>query len=104
VEVRFYFYMPRGTAKKHGLPSHCHVALLPFLALLVALERLVPRFPRTVERLLCWWLDIVTVFRMRPCDVFICMSGIYVNAPQFARGRYGADHSASGEEAHSVAI
>jgi starch synthase len=91
VEIHFYSYVPRKRAEKFGLPSRCHVALLPFLFPLVAWERLFPRlFPRALERLMCWALDMVTIFRMRPCDVFICMSGIYLQAPRFARWRYGA--------------
>jgi alpha-maltose-1-phosphate synthase len=91
VDVRFYSYVPRKRAKTFGLPNHCHVALLPFLLPLVALERLLPRlFPRIIERLLCWALDFLVILRMRPCDVFICMSGMYVQAPRFAQWRYGA--------------
>jgi glycosyltransferase involved in cell wall biosynthesis len=37
-----------------------------------------------------WALDLLTILRMRPCDVFICMSGVYLQAPRFARWRYGA--------------
>jgi starch synthase len=90
-EVRFYSYVPRKRAEAFGLPPRCHVALLPFLFPLVALERILPwLFPRTVERFLCWALDIVTILRMQRCDVFICMSGIYLQAPRFAKWRYGA--------------
>ena len=91
VEVHFYSYVPRKRAEKFGLPSRCHVALLPFLFPLVAWERLFPRlFPRIIERLMCWALDMLTILRMRPCDVFICMSGMYLQAPRFAQWRYGA--------------
>src|SRR5947209_8302356 len=31
VDVRFYSYVPRKRAEKFGLPSRCHVALLPIL-------------------------------------------------------------------------
>ena len=91
VEVHFYSYVPRKRAEKFGLPSRCHVALLPFLFPLVAWERLFPRlFPRIIERLMCWALDMLTILRMRRCDVFICMSGMYLQAPRFAQWRYGA--------------
>jgi glycosyltransferase involved in cell wall biosynthesis len=67
------------------------VSLLPLVFPLVALERLFPKLlPQATERLLCWALDIATILRMRPCDIFICMSGVYVQAPRFARWRYGA--------------
>jgi glycosyltransferase involved in cell wall biosynthesis len=91
VEVHFYSYVPRKRAEKFGLPRRCHVALLPFLFPLVVWERLFPRlFPRALERVMCWALDVLTICRMRPCDFFICMSGIYLQAPRFARWRYGA--------------
>jgi starch synthase len=91
VDVRFYSFVPRISAERFGLPGRCHVALLPFMFPLVASERLLPRlFPRVIERLMCWALDLVTILRMRPCDVFICMSGMYLHAPQFAKWRYGA--------------
>jgi glycosyltransferase involved in cell wall biosynthesis len=91
VDVRFYSYVPRKRAKHFGLPAHCHVALLPFLFPLIAVERLFPRFlPRTIERLMCWALDTLVILRMRRCDVFICMSGMYLSAARFAKWRYGA--------------
>jgi len=91
VEVRFYSYVPRKRAETFGLPGRCHVALLPFLFPLVALERLLPRlFPHITERLRCWGLDIVTLLRMRHCEIFICMSGMYVHAARYAKWRYGA--------------
>ena len=91
IDVRFYSYVSRGRAQMFGLPHRCHVALLPFLWPLVALERLFPRLlPRTVERLMCWALDSLVILQMRPCDVFICMSGMYLQAPRFARWRYDA--------------
>lgn len=90
-EVNFYSYVPRKRALEFGLPAQCHVALLPILFPLVAMERLFPRcFHRLTEFLLCWALDIVVIFRMRPCDIFICMSGIYLLAARYAKWRYGA--------------
>jgi glycosyltransferase involved in cell wall biosynthesis len=65
--------------------------MLPFLFPLVAAQQLFPRIlPRMVERLTCWALDMVAILRMRKCDVFVCMSGIYLKAPRFAKKRYGA--------------
>jgi glycosyltransferase involved in cell wall biosynthesis len=91
VDVRFYSFVPRRMAQGFGLPGPCHVALLPVLFPLVAWQRLLPRlFPGVIERLLCWALDFATMVRMRSCDVFICMSGMYLYAPRFAKWRYGA--------------
>jgi glycosyltransferase involved in cell wall biosynthesis len=91
MEVRFYSYVSRTRAAKFGLPGHCHVALLPFLFPLAAFQRLLPKVaPRTIERLMSWTLDLLVILRMQPCDVFVCMSGIYLQAPRYAKRRYGA--------------
>jgi glycosyltransferase involved in cell wall biosynthesis len=89
--VRFYSFVPWWMARKFQLPYRCHVSLLPFLFPLVMAERLAPRLaPNLIERLTCYALDVMVILRLRPCDVFICMSGLYVWAPRYARWRYGA--------------
>jgi glycosyltransferase involved in cell wall biosynthesis len=91
VDVRFYSYVPRKRAEIFGLPKRCHVGFLPFLFPFIGLERLLPGLlPRLIERCTCWGLDLLAILRMRPCDVVICMSGIYLLAPKFAKRRYGA--------------
>jgi alpha-maltose-1-phosphate synthase len=90
-EVSFYSYVTRKRASSFGLPTRCHVALFPFLFPLVAWERVFPRFLSDfIEQAMCWALDAVVILRMRKCDVFICMSGLYLQAPRYARWRYGA--------------
>jgi glycosyltransferase involved in cell wall biosynthesis len=90
-EVKFYSYVPQKRAASFGLPTRTHVALLPILFPFVAMERRFPRYcHRLSEFLLCWALDICVIFRMRPCDVFICMSGLFLLAPRYAKWRYGA--------------
>ena len=50
-----------------------------------------PRFtPRMQERVLFALLNRAVMLRLRPCDVFICMSGYYLEAARFAKQRYGA--------------
>jgi glycosyltransferase involved in cell wall biosynthesis len=39
---------------------------------------------------MCWALDLLVILRMHRCDVFICMSGIYLAAARFSKWRYGA--------------
>jgi starch synthase len=90
-EVRFYSYVPKRRAKVFGLPKRCHVGLLPYVFPLVWWERVFPNScPSVVERLMCLTLDRLVKWKMRPCDVFICMSGIYVVAARYAKARYGA--------------
>lgn len=91
VAVDFYSYVPKKRAETFGLPGRCHVALLPMLFPLVAWQRLAPKLlPRTIERLMSWALNALVIIRMRPCDVFVCMSGIYLEAARYAKYRYGA--------------
>jgi glycosyltransferase involved in cell wall biosynthesis len=42
------------------------------------------------QRVLYALLNRAVIERLRPCDVFICMSGIYLEAARFAKERYGA--------------
>jgi starch synthase len=89
--VRFYSHVPRTRARHFGLPDECHVSLLPFALPAIAWQRLIPRLmPRMRERILYALLNRGVMLRLRPCDVFICMSGIYLEAARFAKERYGA--------------
>ena len=91
VEVKFYSYVTKRRAREFGLPEVCHVGLLPYLWPLVAWERLLPRvFPRTIERFLCWALDVALIFTLQPCDILICMSGLYLSAPKHAKEKFRA--------------
>jgi len=90
-EVRLYSFVPRRRACAFGLPARCHVALLPLVFPLVAWERLLPKVARDLrERWLHKALDWAVRVRLRRCDVFIFMSGIYLEAPRAARRRFGA--------------
>jgi glycosyltransferase involved in cell wall biosynthesis len=61
--------------------------LLPLLAW----ERLAPNvLPALREHWLHATLNWATILRLRRCDVFICMSGIYLEAARVAKRRYGA--------------
>jgi starch synthase len=90
-EVVFYSYVPERRAVAFGLARRCQMGLLPYVFPLVWWERALPRvFPSVAERLMCWVLDRLASWKMQPCDVFICMSGIYVAAARHAKERYGA--------------
>jgi glycosyltransferase involved in cell wall biosynthesis len=89
--VRFYSYVPRARARRFGLSDECHVSLLPLVLPVVAWGRLMPRLmPRMWERLLYALLDRGLMMRLQPCDLLICMSGMYLEAARFAKERYGA--------------
>ncbi len=89
--VKFYSYVPRARARRFGLPDKCHVPLLPLVLPAVAWQRLMPRLmPRMRERVLFAMLNRAVIMRLHHCDVFICMSGIYLEAARFAKDRFGA--------------
>ncbi len=89
--VRFYSYVPRSRAERFGLPRECHVALLPVLAPFLVLQRLLPRrSARLFDRSIYHAANRAVAMRMKPCDVFIGMSGVYLEAADAARARYGA--------------
>lgn len=90
-EVRFYSFVPKQRAMKFGLPADCHVSLLPFTAPLMAWDRLLPHVGREArEQLTYAALNRAVILRMQPCDVFIFMSGIYLEAASEARRRFAA--------------
>ena len=90
-EVRFYSWVPRRMALSYGLPARCHVNLLPLLAPLVAWQRFSPRVAPTLrERLITEAIDRTIAAVLEPCDVFIGMSGLILNAARAARRNHGA--------------
>ena len=90
-EALFYSYVPVGRAERFGLPANCQRSLLPFVAPLVAWQNCMGNvFPGLQEKLMAHGLNRSTMMRLGPCDVFICMSGLYLEAAQYARRRYGA--------------
>jgi glycosyltransferase involved in cell wall biosynthesis len=89
--VDFYSYVSKARALKFGLPSACHRSLLPMALPALALERFAPAVaPVTRERLLYKSLNLGVMTRLRACDLFIAMSGIYLEAARFAKRRFGA--------------
>jgi starch synthase len=89
--VDFYSYVPKTQALRFGLPSACHRSLLPFVLPALALERFAPAVPPSIrEWFLYKSLNLAVMARLRACDVFIGMSGIYLEAAHFAKRRFGA--------------
>jgi glycosyltransferase involved in cell wall biosynthesis len=90
-EVRFYSFVPRRRALSFGLPGECHVSLLPFVFPLLVWQRLLPKAGRVLREWLFYKaLNQAVMLRMEHCDVFIFMSGIYLEAACAARKRFGA--------------
>ena len=89
--VKFYSCLPTARVCKFGLPKECHVSLLPFAAPVLAWNHAASWLaPHIRERILNAILDRAVMMRLAPCDVFICMSGIYLEAAREAKRRYDA--------------
>jgi glycosyltransferase involved in cell wall biosynthesis len=90
-EVSFHSYVPRKRAERFGLPSHCHRGLLPIVAPLVVWQQYAQNIlPAAQERAMAYALDAAVTATLAPCDVFICMSGMYLEAARYAKKRFGA--------------
>ncbi len=90
-EVSFYSYVPLRRAMQFGLPRKCHRSLLPFVAPVLLWERVAPKLaPRLREWVMFRLLNWAVILKLEPCDVLICMSGIFVEAPKYAKRRHGA--------------
>lgn len=89
--VKFYSFLPTGRTCKFGLPKECHISLLPFAAPALAWNHAASWLaPHLRERALNGTLNRAVMMRLVPCDVFICMSGIYLEAAREAKRRYDA--------------
>lgn len=90
-DVKFYSFLPFGRVKILGLRKKCHVSLLGFVFPFLLLQRVFPRFmPNLVDRGLVYALNFATILLLRRCDVFICLSGTYLEAARYAKQRFGA--------------
>jgi glycosyltransferase involved in cell wall biosynthesis len=91
-DTLFYSYLPKKRAGRFGLPGHCHRGLLlslvaPILAWQHGARNIRPDLQL---KAMAYAIDAAVIARLEPCDVFICMSGIYLEAARYARKRYGA--------------
>jgi len=90
-EVRFHSYVPRKRAERFGLPPRCHRGLFTVVAPLLAWQHKAANlWPAGQERAMAHALDAAVIARLDPCDVFICMSGMYLGAARHAKQKYGA--------------
>lgn len=90
-QVRFHSYVPRKRAERFGLPPRCHRGIFPAVAPLLAWQHKAQKlWPAGQERAMALALDAAVAAQLEPCDVFICMSGMYLGAARHAKRRYGA--------------
>lgn len=90
-EVTFYSMVPIKRGMYFGLSKKAQVSffwpLLPFVILRKALPL---RMHHYVDSMTFWGLNTLLILRLKPCDAFIAMSGIYLEALQYAKRKYGA--------------
>jgi starch synthase len=90
-EVRFYNAVPERRTRRFGLPPECHVSILPWLLPFLALDRWIRTKSRGwIQRPMYFAANRAVMSRLQPCDVFIGMSGIYLEAAELARRQFGA--------------
>jgi alpha-maltose-1-phosphate synthase len=90
-DIKFYSLVPKARSIRFGLPGECHVSLLPLMAPMAAWEFFFPSCCRALrEHFSTLALNRAVIARLQPCDVFICMSGVYLEAAAYARRQYSA--------------
>lgn len=78
-------------SERFGLERRYHRSLLPLMAPLAAWQRFAPFvMPDLQSWAIVHALDAAVSRVLDPCDVLICMSGVFVRAIVEARRRYGA--------------
>jgi len=90
-EVRFYAHVPPARAEQFGLARETVVPLTAAAAPWIAWQRYLPKLaPALRKRLYFRTLNRAVVQRLTPCDVFIAMSGVYLEAAEHAQKTFGA--------------
>jgi hypothetical protein len=90
-EVTFYSCMPKARAAAFGLPEANHVSVLALMTPFLIAERYAPAYlAKAASRQGMGVLDRAIAAMLRPCDVLIAMSGIFLETLKSAKRRYGA--------------
>lgn len=90
-DVTFYSYLPRPRAMSFGLPAQRQVSLFPLMAPMLAAEHLAPRsLARPLSHARTRMLDCLVARLLRPCDVLVAMSGMFLATLHAAKRRYSA--------------
>jgi starch synthase len=90
-DVRLYSMLPDAQVEYFGLHRRHHRSLFVYTAPLIAWQRFASRTLSELQNsLLSRVLDRVVASVIEPCDVLICMSGIFVRSIETAKRKYGA--------------
>lgn len=91
LDTLFYSYVPTKRAESFGLPARCQRGVLPLVAPLVIWQNYASKLLSALqERAMAHALNSAVKTRLAPCDVFVCMSGMYLEAADYAKSCYGA--------------
>lgn len=89
--VTFYSMLPDSRVETFGLDRRLHRSLLPSVAPLAAWQHFAPQtLPAWHDWALSRILDRAVASVLEPCDVLICMSGIFIQTIRSARSKFGA--------------
>ncbi len=90
-DVTLYSYVPHQRARQFGIGDEYYVNLLPFVAPALIWQRIARYWlPQAAEWFSYKSLNWAVRLRLRPCDVFVCMSGIYLEAARYAKRKFDA--------------
>lgn len=90
-EVTFYSMVPIKRGVRFGLSRKAQVSFIWPLLPFVLLRKVLP-LPQHhyIDLMIFWALNKLLMLRLRPCDVLIAMSGVYLEGLRHAKEKYGA--------------
>jgi len=90
-EVTFYSMVPIKRGARFGLSIKSQVSFFWPLLPLVLFRKVLPlRLHHYVDSLIFRSLNYLLTLKLKPCDVVIAMSGMYLEALRYAKQKYGA--------------
>lgn len=90
-DVTLYSMLPDARVEKFGIDQRHHRSLLPFMLPSLAWDRMTPKMASALrERWHNWSLNRAIIMRLAPCDILIGVSGLILEAAEYARRRFGA--------------
>lgn len=91
-DVQFHSFVPWLQLRRYGVASGAHCGLLSRVWPLLVMRKIVrgEKARRRFEHFLAQALDRHVARRLKPCDVFIGMAGLFLEAGLVAQKRYGA--------------
>ena len=90
-DVTFYSMVPIKRGVRFGLSKKAQVSFFwPLLPLLLLRNALPLKLNHYADSMIFWGLNSLLILRLKPCDVLIAMSGMYLEALHYAKEKYRA--------------